>query len=1567
MQASPTESLSTSSSVSSTYKTSDTDDINQVYDINEPTTFLNKDDLEKVTDSQIFPQKRLFTFLHKFSFSFKKMFNKNKPFVPALPESDKERPIYPLLHANIISQIFFLWVLPLISVGYKRTLQPKDLFKMDEKLGVDEVYNRFEKNWNKEINKLKQQQNINGSIDSTGKLKQNEKDNDDDDEQEVELKKFTIIIVLFKTFYKQFLMAVMFIILGNCSSAFNPMLTKKLINFVEKKQLIPDLHVNKGIGYAIGASLIMLLNGIFFNHFFHMSMLMGGQVRSVLTKALLSKSFKLSGKSKHKYTNGVITSMMSTDLSRLELALAFHPFLWGFPFPVVITIVLLIVNLGPIALVGIALFFVVVFVTMFGFKLILKTRALANIHTDRRVTLMREILNSLKMIKYYAWEDAYEKNVNDSRTKEIKKVIVISYTKNFFTALGITLPSLCSLITFLALYKIGWTGRNSGDIFSSLSLFQVLSIQMFFIPMALGTGVDGYIGLQRIQNFLKSSEEQETPEKPECTNTENCLELRNCSFEWESFENDEDAENDNEGNEGNEKAPSKSGKPNSSSKSSPLPSSSSSSSSSPSSASSDLANTDKKPANVLSNQDDTSSLQKLSKSAFSGFTNLNLDIKKGEMVIVTGSIGTGKSSLLMALSGFMKQTSGVVHQSGSLLLCGYPWIQNTTARNNILFGSDFDKKKYNKIVDVCTLGADFDILPAGDMTEIGERGITLSGGQKARINLARTVYKNRDIYLFDDVLSAVDARVGKYIMDYCMMGLLKDKTRILATHQLSLIERADKVVFLGTDNSFDFGTVDDLKERNQDFVKLLDFAKTESDKQREQELKEKLEAGELDLKEQYAQHQTEKEKLADLPLLQSSGTTKSDAALNKEQQVAADNASVAMDVNDYQPQFNEEYDKDLAQLKMQVSRKSSRTLSLSQSQKNEEIVAEENRANMGHTTQKEERAVNSISIRIYKEYVKAGAGKWAAPIFGFYVTLVTFTAFCTLFSSVWLSFWTEQKFKGRSESFYMGLYCFWVFGAFLFLSSQFTMLCVLGLRSSKVLNLKSVHKLLHTPMSFLDTTPIGRVLNRFTKDTDTLDNELTDQVRLFVYQLGNLTGVIVMCIIYLPWFAIAVPFLAFCYICIANHYQCSGREVKRLEAVQRSFVYNNFNEVLGGMTTIKCFQKEQAFLMKNDFLINKQNEATFLSIALQRWVALFLDFVAVMFALIIAILCVTRTFHVSAASAGVMLTYVLQLPGLLNTLLRSMTQMENDMNSVERLVSYATELPQEAAYRVPEMTPPAEWPVKSNIRFEDVSLAYRPELPLVLKHVSISVADGEKIGICGRTGAGKSTIMSALYRLVELSTGKIIIDGVDISKIGLYDLRSKLSIIPQDPVLFKGTVRKNLDPFVEHDDAELWDALVRGGAIEPEEIDFVKTQKVGQVGKKNEEDEEEVHKFHLDQEIEEDGTNYSLGERQLLALSRALVRRSKILILDEATSSVDYETDNKIQHKIVQEFGESTILCIAHRLKTILNYDKILVLDQGEVREFDTPLNLFKQEQSIFREMCNRSGISDADFEIHQL
>lgn len=1426
-----------------------------IVDRNNPKTFLNPDDLEKVTNSNIFPQKHLFYFLH------------SKKIQP-IPETLEERTVFPFYKANILSKIFMWWVTPLMGIGYKRTIQPNDLFIIHPKMSIEVLYEDFEKNLNyykeKEFNRMKDENPNLSDIEIYSILK---------------LPNFVVLKSLLFTFKKQYFLAVLLAILANCTSGFNPMLTKRLIKFVEMKAIEKHLKVNKGIGYAIGACVMMITNGIFFNQFFYFAQLTGVQVKSILTKAALSKSFKMTAYSKHKFPDGKINSFVSTDLNRIEFALSFQPFLAGFPAILAIAITLLVINLGAIAMAGIGVFFAAFFVTLFFFKHVIAYRIQANVLTDKRVTLMREILNAMKMVKYYAWEDAYEKNVIDVRTQEAKRVTQMQFLKNATFALAMSLPNIASLLTFLAMYKIdGSNMSNIAGIFSSLSLFQVLSLQMFFLPVAIGTGIDMILGLQRFQKLLES-EEIRNGENDfiQIENGDTALKVNNCSFEWENFEI-KDAEEEKKNNEKKKEKKSLFGKKKKDKKESK---------------DDDDSKNKKYTSNDETDNNDT---------PFTGFDNLNFEIKKGEFIMVTGPIGTGKSSLLLALAGFMRRANhdGSIEMNGDLLLCGYPWIQNATVRDNITFGSPFDEKKYNRIIEVCSLNADLDSLPAGDLTEIGERGITLSGGQKARINLARAVYKSKDIYLFDDVLSAVDARVGKAIMDDCLLGELKDKTRILATHQLSLIERADRVIVLGKDGDFDIGTYEELSQSNETLINLLEF--TSQNAKEEEEEEQELEEEEL-----------EKERIQ--------------IELQKQEQLS---------------------------LKKQFTKNTTTFEITEQDSTNDE---NNTKPTDGHLITQEERAVNSIGWNVYKEYINSATRNHPFLYLPFYFIFIAGTTFCNLFSSVWLSYWTENKWSDRSSSYYMGMYSFFVFGSFLFMNGHYTLLCYLGVVASKALNLKAVHRIMHTPMSFMDTTPLGRILNRFTKDTDSLDNELTENLRLLGGQVANIIGVCVMCIVYLPWFAIAIPFLLFVFILIADHYQCTGREIKRLEAVQRSHVYNNLNEVLGGMDTIKSYGAEERFNAKCDFLINKMNEAGYVSVAIQRWVAIFLDLVACAFALIITLLCVTRTFHISGADTGVLLTYVLQLPGILNTVLRAVTQTENDMNSAERLVAYATDLPQEATYRKPETAPSESWPENGEIIFEDVDFAYRPGLPNILKKLNLTVNSGEKIGICGRTGAGKSTIMSALYRLNEISGGHIYIDGIDTANLGLFELRSKLAIIPQDPVLFAGTIRKNLDPFDDHTDDLLWDSLIRGGAIEAEELSKIKPQKPDEKGSYL-----NMHKFHLDQIVDEEGSNFSLGERQILALTRALVRQSKILILDEATSSVDYKTDDKIQKLIASAFNECTILCIAHRLKTILNYDKILVLEKGEIAEFDTPLNLFLKG-GIFTSMCGRAGIIQDDFD----
>lgn len=1223
--------------------------------------------------------------------------------------------------------------------------------------------------------------------------------------------KWVLILALNDTFKYQFwLKSGIPKVLADLTQVTLPLLVRAVVKFVQYQD-DPAIKENKGsgVGYCIGIMCMLLLNSILISQFFHNGMLTGAQVKGVLTNIIYKKSFRLSTKSRLQFPNGKINSIVMADISRIDFCIGTLHFIWAFPFSFCVGIIILCVTLGAPALIGIAIILLVLASIFYMNKQLKKLRIKSTVFIDKRVRAINEIVNNLKMIKLYSWESAYLEKISGFRTNEKVFIGKIQTIKANLNAAISSVTYFSSLAVFLVMF---YTSDNfeAYNIFSAITLFNMLRMPLNLLPMATSLAIDALLAMDRISVLLQAEESELSIERLSTNDSENSIEIENSEFQWEAEEQK-------------------------------------------------LALTQK----IVN--------ESASEYGFPGLLNINLKIKRNEFIIITGSIGTGKTSLLNAIEGSMTQKAGTSKIFGSLTFCSYPWVQNATIQDNILFGLPLQYRKYNDIIKACALDVDFSVLPEGDQTEVGERGITLSGGQKARINLARAVYANSDIILLDDVLSAVDARVGKHIMEHCICGILANKTRVLATHQLSLIDFADRVIVLDGTGSIDIGTQSELLERNKAFSSLMEYSKQSQETE------------------------------------------------DQENEEAED----------------DEEENELEQLKSQISRIQTRK-------------EEEEKKEMGMA---EARTTASISMSIYARYLELGSFTRyvSGPLF-FLVLAVN--GFLQVFQSVWLSFWLNGKFDYSSAT-YSGLYALFICLATLSYIVMYNLMATVNNKAGLRLFNKSVAKLLTTPMWFMDVTPIGRILNRFTKDVDVLDTDMIEQLRLFLTSSSLVFATIILAGVYIPWFFISVPISFSIYIGLAVYYKASALDIKRLEAIKRSFVFSHFNESLSGMKVIKSYGSEPRFLRIYEQLIDNMNAAYYLTLANQRWLAVRLDLVSAIVTFFLSVLCVCQIFNVSGSSSGLLVSYMIQVSTMVSLMVRSMTQLENDFNSAERLFEYVTDLPEEAAFEKEDTKPQSEWPEYGAVNFENVSLSYREGLPLVLKDVSFDVKGGYKIGICGRTGAGKSTIMNALFRVNELATGKITIDGIDISTLGLHDLRSKLSLIPQDPVLFHGTIRENLDPFGESSDLELWNALRRSWLVEE--------NAVGTGEYHQGENLKNFHKFHLDQTVEDDGANFSLGERQLLALARALVRNSKVLILDEATSSVDYETDAMIQSTIVNEFKHCTILCIAHRLKTILNYDLILVLDKGEVREYDTPYNLFKQG-GIFSEMCERSHINESDF-----
>uniref|UniRef100_A0A4X2LXQ5 Multidrug resistance-associated protein 1-like n=1 Tax=Vombatus ursinus TaxID=29139 RepID=A0A4X2LXQ5_VOMUR len=813
--------------------------------------------------------------------------------------------------------------------------------------------------------------------------------------------------------------------------------------------------------------------------------------------------------------------------------------------------------------------------------------------------------------------------------------------------------------------------------------------------------------------------------------------------------------------------------------------------------------------------------------------NLNIKIPEGALVAIIGQVGSGKSSVLSAILGEMEKLKGTVQRKGSVAYVSQQaWIQNSKLQENIVFGSVLQKQYYERVLEACALLPDLEQFPNGDQTEIGERGVNISGGQKQRVSLARAVYSGADIYLLDDPLSAVDVHVGKHLFEKVIgsSGLLKNKTRVLVTHNLTILPQTDLILVIESGKVAQMGTYQELLSKSKDFINLLQISSAQ-------------EKGKDIMKSYHIVPSICLKNGMELPV--------------------------------------------------------------------------------------------SHNWTFIVKYLQAFGWLWM------WLCVATYLGqnLVSIGQNLWLSTWTKEakqvkdtmewkQLRNHKLNVYglLGLIQGFLvcFGAYILTNGTFA--------ASKTLHHQMLDSVMHLPFQFFETNPIGQIINRFTKDMFIIDVRFHYYLRTWVNCTLDVLGTILVIVGALPLFILVVIPLVFIYFTIQRYYIASSRQIRRLAGASRSPIISHFGETLSGVSTIRAFGHQQRFISQNRDLINENLVCFYNNIISNRWLSVRLKFLGDILVFFAALLAVLAGDAMDSTTVGLIISYALNITQSLNFWVRKTCEIETNAISIERVFEY-TNIKKEAPW-IKSNRPPSHWPDKGIVEFVNYEARYRPDLGLALQNVTFQTHSEEKIGIVGRTGAGKSTLTNCLFRIVEKSGGKIIIDGIDISTIGLHDLRGKLNIIPQDPVLFSGTLQMNLDPLENCSDNELWEALELCHLK-----DFVQSLPK-----------------RLLHEISEGGENLSAGQRQLVCLARALLRKTKILVLDEPTASVDYETDNLVQTTIQKEFADCTILTIAHRLHTVMDSERILVLDSGRIIEFETPQNLIRQK-GLFSEMVKEAGI----------
>ncbi|CAH1958892.1 unnamed protein product [Acanthoscelides obtectus] len=1188
-----------------------------------------------------------------------------------------------------------------------------------------------------------------------------------------------------------------------------PILIGQLVNYYDPHQT--SITYRQACIYAGSIVLTSFLFVIVYHSYLMSVQHLGMKIRIACCSLVYRKSLRLSKKALRKTTIGQMINLLSNDVNRFDNSFQYFHYLWAAPIETLIIMYLLYYMVGLTGLVGYLLLLLIVPVQMFMGKLTTIFRTKTAVKTDERVRLMSEILGGIQVIKMYTWEKPFSLLIEQIRRLEIKQIRLTTYVKAFHGSIN---KALTRISVFMCILTYAFLGNSPSAEYAYVisSFYNILKSAMTNdFPQAITQLAETLVSLKRIETFLLCDEVHTTSKK----------------YSWTKKIHT----------------------------STPL-----------------IRDSSKKSVGIYLHDVSAKWISSVPENTLS---TINFNVGPRQLVAIVGGVGSGKTSLLHVIMRELPITKGSRYKDvvGNISYASQePWLFAGTIKQNILFGEEWDSKKYERVIKVCALERDFATLPYGDRSLVSDRGVSLSGGQKARINLARAIYKDADIYLLDDPLSAVDTHVGKQLFEDCICGYLKNKCTVLVTHQIQYLKNVSKIYLMENGSIACTGTYEEIRESKVDFAKS--FA-----------------------------HQVDQEEIAD--------GLDDDSSEDK----------YFGNISDDEPS---------------------------------EI--------------RETRNTGKISSKVYKNYIKSGGG-WCWTI----MVLIMFvlTQFASSLADYFVKFWVNLEqvrteaindnktlyetypdgnipknyekiiiFSSLQEpseiyaedSFFSRMNCIYIYsGIMLFVvlipivrSVAFFRMCM---RASVRLHNNMFARICNATMLFFNKNPAGRILNRFSKDIgcidETLPNVLIDTIQIACNVIAiNIVIATVNMWTLIPSVCIFVIF----YMC-KTFYVSSSRNIKRMEATTRSPVFSHIHASLQGLTTIRAFEAQEILKQEFDRHQDLHSSAFYMFLGCTRTFGFWLDLLCVVYIAMVTLSFFFFKQETYGGNVGLAITQAISLTGLFGYGMRQWSEVDNSMTSVERVIDY-TEVPQET--NGDKKDPPKSWPENGLLEFQSVYLRYATNEPYVLNNLTFKIKPKQKVGIVGRTGAGKSSLISALFRLADVE-GKILIDGISTADIPLKALRSNIAIIPQEPVLFSGTLRSNLDPLNVYQDAELWNAL----------------EQVELKGVVND----------LESKISEGGSNMSVGQRQLVCLARALVRKNKILVLDEATANVDPKTDYLIQKTIRDEFSDCTVLTVAHRLHTVMDSDKVLVMDSGSAIEFNHPYILLQNVESVFYGLVKETGI----------